>query len=147
MKELLEALDKIKHEFESIERPTLLPETPPRARIPGLPFLSRQVSKVEYSPKSKHENEAQKGVPPLPFNPIVSIPLVRSLSTKLPGVREVEHLDSFGINRSRSSDAEAQLSKLKWELELEDHSISNTMDGIIDWEFDEKFDKEPRKSI
>ncbi|XP_057779010.1 uncharacterized protein LOC130997635 isoform X2 [Salvia miltiorrhiza] len=152
LKQLLDALDKIKHEFESMERPTLLPETPPRARIPGLPFLSRQVSRVEYSPKSKYENEAQRRMPPLPFNPVVPIPLVRSLSTRIPETREreVEHLDSFGINRTRSSDAEAQLSKLKWELELEleDHSISNSMEGIIDdWEFDEKFDKEPRKSI
>lgn len=145
MKQLLDALDKIKHEFETIERPTLLPETPPKVRIPGLPFLSRQVSKLEFSPKSKNENEAQKGMA-LPFNPIKAIPLVRSLSTKVPAMREMEHVDSFGHNR-RSSEAEAQLSKLKWELELEDHSVNNSMEGVIDWEFDEKFDKEPRKSI
>ncbi|KAL1549482.1 paramyosin-like isoform X1 [Salvia divinorum] len=146
LKQELDALDKMKREFETIERPTLIPETPPRARIPGLPFLSRQVSKVEYSLKSENENEAQRGMLPFPFKPIVSIPLVRSLSTRIPKMREVVHVDSFGVHRSSSSDAEAQLSKLKWELELEDHSIGN-MEGVIEWEFDENFDKEPRKSI
>ncbi|XP_042051023.1 paramyosin-like isoform X2 [Salvia splendens] len=144
LKQVLDALAKMKREFESIERPTLLPETPLRARIPGIPFLSRQLSKVEYSLRSENENEAQRGMLPFPFKPIVSIPLVRSLSTRVPKMRQVEHLESFGGHRSTSSDAEALLSKLKWELELEDHS---NMEGVIEWESDENFDKEPRNSI
>lgn len=141
---MLDALAKMKREFESIERPTLLPETPLRARIPGLPFLSRQFSKVEHSLNSENENEVRRGLLPFPFKPVVSIPLVRSLSTRVPKMRVVEHLESFVVHRSTSSDAEAQLSKLKWELELDDPS---NMEGVIEWEFDENFDKEPRKSI
>lgn len=140
----MNALDKIKLEFESIDSPTLAPEeTPPKPRIPRLPFLSRQVSEVSTEPSSP--NEAQRRMP-LPFNPMKAFPLVRSFSTlsaKAPVMREVEHLGPFGINRSNSSDAEAELSKLKWELELEDHNIGNQMEGVIEWEFD----KEPRKSI
>lgn len=146
MRELLKALDKIRHELESIERPTLAQETPPKARIPRLPFLSRQVSKVEGNTGSTHTIVAQRRMS-LQFNPIISLPLVRSLSTKVLVSREVEHPDSYGMNRRTSSDAEEQLSKLKWELELENHSTSNPVEGIIEWEFDEKFDKEPRNSI
>lgn len=42
---------------------------------------------------------------------------------------------------------EAQLSKLKLELEFEDHGLDNSMDGICDWEFDDKTDKESRNSV
>ncbi|KAH6825733.1 hypothetical protein C2S53_018488 [Perilla frutescens var. hirtella] len=154
MKQVLNAVEKMKHEFESMEGPSLslVAEMPPKARSLALPFLSRQVSKVEYSPESTYEYEAaQRGMSmSLAFNPIITLPLVRSRTTKAcaPNIREVEQIESLGINRRKTSDAEALLSKLKWELELENHSIgNNSVEGIIDWEFDEKFDKEPRKSI
>ncbi|KZV35066.1 hypothetical protein F511_04371 [Dorcoceras hygrometricum] len=105
IKELLDALELIKHEFESIERPTLeintpliSVETPSKAKASRIPFLSPR-----QPPQDKPEPLGKK-----------------------------------------SSDAGEQLSKLKMELELEDHGLDNSMDGICDWEFD---DKEPRKSV
>ncbi|KAK6140342.1 hypothetical protein DH2020_025906 [Rehmannia glutinosa] len=113
--ELLDALEKIKSEFESIERPklefeapTMIEDTPTKPRTPRLPFLSPK-EKNELNSESTSENEAQRGMP-LSFSPIITLPL------------------------------------LKLELELESHSRRSSIDGIIDWEFDEKIEKEPPKS-
>lgn len=160
MKELINALEKIKYEFESIERPsleseapTMREETPPKARTPRISFLPARQSPKEklelsnFETTTSESDEAQRGMS-LHFTPIITLPLVRTRTTKLPETtREVEHLESLGITRSKSSDAEAQLSKLKLELELENHNRRDSMEGIIDWEFDEKIEKEPRKSI
>ncbi|KAK6146957.1 hypothetical protein DH2020_017869 [Rehmannia glutinosa] len=142
--ELLDALEKIKSEFESIERPklefeapTMIEDTPTKPRTPRLPFLSPK-EKNELNSESTSENEAQRGMP-LSFSPIITLPLVRNRTTKISD-------ESLGINGIKSSDAEAQLSKLKLELELESHSRRSSIDGIIDWEFDEKIEKEPPKS-
>ncbi|XP_075491495.1 uncharacterized protein LOC142529758 isoform X1 [Primulina tabacum] len=108
IKELLDALELIKQEFESIERPKfeintslISVETPSKVKASRIPFLSPR-----QPPQDKPE------------------PLGR-----------------------KSLDAEEQLSKLKLELELEDHGLDNSMDGICDWEFDDKIEKESRKSV
>ncbi|PIN03879.1 hypothetical protein CDL12_23597 [Handroanthus impetiginosus] len=154
VKELLDELEKIKAEFESIEGPTFNFEAPtmrdqdapPKGKIPRIPFLSpRQQPLKDKDLESTSVNEAQKG-PSLNFRPIISLPLVRSQTTKILSSRQMEHIEPLAINGKKSSDAEAQLSKLKLELELENHSRGNSMDGIIDWEFDEKFE-EPRRSV
>ncbi|KAG8376473.1 hypothetical protein BUALT_Bualt09G0067200 [Buddleja alternifolia] len=159
VKELSDALAMMKEEFESIERPSiefetpiLREETPSKTRTPrNIPFLSPRhpaKEKMESNPESTSGNEAQRGVS-LPFNPIITLPLIRNqTTTEKPDSKRLDHLDSLGINSNKqSSDAEAQLSKLKMELELENHSRGNSIDGITDWEFDEKFDKEPKHSV
>ncbi|KAL0409839.1 UNVERIFIED_CONTAM: hypothetical protein Slati_3573600 [Sesamum latifolium] len=156
VKELLDALENIKAEFESIEKPTLesvAPNmregTPSKGRTSELPPLSprkHQNPTLELDLASTSRNEASRGIS-LGFNPIIALPLVRSRSTKVLGTAQLEPLEVLGLDNKKSSDAEAQLSKLKMELELENHSRGNSMEGIIDWEFDEVIDKEPRKSV
>ncbi|XP_011094788.1 uncharacterized protein LOC105174392 [Sesamum indicum] len=156
VKELLDTLESIKAEFESIEKPTLesvapimREGTPSTARTSELPPLSprkHQNPTLELDLASTSRNEGSRGIS-LGFNPIITLPLVRSMSTKVPGTAQLEPLEVLGLDGKKSSDAEAQLSKLKMELELENHSRGNSMEGIIDWEFDEVIDKEPRKRV
>lgn len=146
----------MKHEFESIERPklesvspTTRDETSSKPKTPRISFLSAK-EKGEVSVESISEIEARRGTS-LSFTPMamITLPLVRSSSTKIKEMSEVERLEAFGISSTGSVDAEAQLSKLKFELELDDHSNDNSIDmeGNIDWEFDDKGDQKPRKSI
>ncbi|KAL2514435.1 hypothetical protein Fot_28406 [Forsythia ovata] len=145
--ELLEALKSIKEEFESIERPVLeietptaREETPPKARTPRIPFLSpRQTpnDKVEFNQESISENEAHRGGTLLGLSPISRLSLTRKQTSEIPEGRHVKNLDSFTINRKKSAaDMEAELSRLKLQLELENHSRGNSMDEIGDWEYD-----------
>ncbi|KAL2481488.1 hypothetical protein Adt_34454 [Abeliophyllum distichum] len=145
--ELLEALKSIKKEFESLERPVLeietltaREETPPKARTPRIPFLSpRQTSndKVEFNQESTSENEAHRGGTLLGLSPISRLSLTRKQTSEIPEGTHGENLDSFTINRKKSAvDMEAELSRLKLQLELENHSRGNSMDEIGDWEYD-----------
>ncbi|KAL3628579.1 hypothetical protein CASFOL_027625 [Castilleja foliolosa] len=137
--ESLDAFEKIKYEFESIKRPSLEHEPPiliedspiiVKPRTPRLPFLTPRQPIVPNKKLDRTisqpalDNEAQKGT----SSGFIALPLVRSLSTKV----------------DKPSDAEVQWSKLKFELELDEgHSRRSSMDGNLDWEFDEK---ETRKS-
>ncbi|KAL8483963.1 hypothetical protein ACS0TY_026597 [Phlomoides rotata] len=156
VKEAIDAVKKMKHVFESTERPRvesdsppIREETPSKPKTPRISFLSAK-EKGEVSIESTTKVEAQRGMS-LSFTPMamITLPLVRSSSTKIKDMSEVEHLEAFGISSTKSQDAEAQLSKLKFELELDDHSNDNStdMEGIIDWEFDDMGDQKPRKSI
>ncbi|KAL3825960.1 hypothetical protein ACJIZ3_021989 [Penstemon smallii] len=158
---LLHALDKIKQEFDSIERPsleietpTMRAETPSQSRTPRIPFLSpRQVvpkEKLELNnlESISRNDDAQRGGVALAFPPRIRLPSIRNRTSDKPESKQGEWLESLTVkNKKYSSDAEAQLSKLKLELELENHSRDNSMDGLSDWEFDEKFEKQPRKSL
>ncbi|KAL0347257.1 UNVERIFIED_CONTAM: hypothetical protein Scaly_1741700 [Sesamum calycinum] len=115
-------------------------------RTPSLSPRKHQNPTLELDLASTSRNDASRGIS-LGFNPIIALPLVRSRSTKVLGTAQLEPLEVLGLDGKKSSDAEAQLSKLKMELELENHSRGNSMEGIIDWEFDEVIEKEPRKSV
>lgn len=138
----------MKVEFESIEKPSSLKiaaanneegTVPSKPRTPKLSFLSpRQPSqkKLEFNIDSTSGNESQRGIP-LGFSPF-SLPLVRTRNKKSLGNENFENLEPIGIELGKmKSDAGAQLSKLKLELELENHIRGNSMEGNIDWEFDE----------
>ncbi|GER28650.1 hypothetical protein STAS_04456 [Striga asiatica] len=133
--ELLDVLESIKLEYESIKRPRLQHEPPPvpdeappqpKLRAPRIPFLSPRPS-----PDEKPEPNTQSGSD---YRPKIALPLVRSRSANMDA-------------NYRPSDAETQFSKLKFELELDEgHSRRSSMD-ILDWEFDEHVEKEPEKSV
>ncbi|CAA0836450.1 Unknown protein [Striga hermonthica] len=146
--ELLDELERVKSEYESIKRPRLQHEPPPvpdevvppqpKLRAPRIPFLSPRPSPDEktelISTQSGSENEAQRRIS-LGFSPNIALPLVRSRSA------------NNDANYNRPLDAETQFSKLKFELELDEgHSRRSSMD-ILDWEFDEHVEKEPKKSV
>lgn len=173
MKGLLDTLEKFKSEFESVDRPPLEFEAPPIIRgkekepassKPKPPRISSFLSQrrrppkelnLESTPVTVTENETQRGGLSLSFSPTIALPLVRSRSAIIPHHNEEdeeEHhqLESLVMISAKKccSDAEAQLSMLKMELELESHhSRSSSMDGIIDWEFDEKFEKDQQERV
>ncbi|CAI9760725.1 unnamed protein product [Fraxinus pennsylvanica] len=145
--ELLEALNSIKDEFESIERPILEIEnptasegTPPKVKTPRIPFLSpRQPpnDKLEFNLESTSENEGHSGGTLMGLSPVSRLSLTRNQTFEIPELTRVENLDSFTIKQKKSAaDMEAELSRLKLQLELEDHSRGNSMDEIGDWEYD-----------
>lgn len=145
--ELLEALKGIKEEFESIERPILeietptsREETPPKAKTPRIPFLSPKQppnDKLDFNQDFTWENEAHSGRTLMGLSPISRLSLTHNQTSEIPELTQVENLDSFTIKRKKSAaDMEAELSRLKLLLELEDHSRGNSMDEIGDWEYD-----------
>ncbi|XP_051130207.1 uncharacterized protein LOC127250824 [Andrographis paniculata] len=153
--ELLDTLEEMKVEFESIEKPSFKIEdpniedhTPPKERAPKIRFLSqkqRSPKKLEANAESTSGYETQRGINPLAFAPF-SLPLSRMQTSALPRNNDhLEHLEPIGVEIGKmKSNAEALLSKLKLELELENHIRGNSMEGIIDWEFDEMI---PRNSL
>ncbi|KAL7095707.1 hypothetical protein ACP275_10G041100 [Erythranthe tilingii] len=155
VKELLDEIEKFKSDYESIEKPGLESEASqftrdetPKARTPRISFLSQRQKNEQLNIESS-ENGSQRGGGGISLSfttPIITLPLIRNRSMKMAATnnteteQHVENMEALVMvnNGKKSSDAEAQLSMLKLELELENHSRRSSMDGIIDWEFDEK---------
>lgn len=120
VKNLVDALEKIKGAFESIERPKLEMETPTMGE------------------GSRTGNEGKRS---LGLSSRISLPSIRTRNSNIS--KQVDRLESASMSSKNWRDAEAQLAKVRFELELENHhSRDSSMEGLSDWEFDEKF--EPR---
>ncbi|KAF8397568.1 hypothetical protein HHK36_016488 [Tetracentron sinense] len=110
VKELFGALEKIREEFESIERPTLELETPPQ--------------------RSETPNKERPQKSPSPPPPPPSPPTSESLNYK-----KDERPDLLAVNAERALDPVAELSKLESEFGKVNREYST--EEIGGWEFDE----------
>uniref|UniRef100_A0A5B6ZL88 Uncharacterized protein n=2 Tax=Davidia involucrata TaxID=16924 RepID=A0A5B6ZL88_DAVIN len=153
--ELFNALEQIKDEFESIERPTLKIETPTRRaetpskernqRSPSPTFKQAPNDKVESieGPTLETDTPTQRAGMPYEESPpkYSSSPTLKQTTETLKG-KEDELSESPTVKGGKTLDAEAELLKLESEFEKDrDYSTEE----IGDWEFDE-LEKELKSS-
>ncbi|XP_057981798.1 uncharacterized protein LOC131167054 [Malania oleifera] len=113
IKELFDDIEKLRAEFEAIERPTLEMETPtPKGETPSpkgeTPFIDK--------PKESPSNSSMQ-------------------ATKMPKPEKVEHTESPPVKAEQVLDPEAEIAKL--ESEFGKVSRDYSAEEIGGWEFDE----------
>ncbi|KAL3536347.1 hypothetical protein ACH5RR_004808 [Cinchona calisaya] len=121
--DLFGALEKIKDEFESIERPALEVE---------MPTIKEETTSKEVT----LEKGTPRGEIPARDNPSRSHCSTPKQAIEKPEHETDEFFESSSTNGKKFVDPKMQLSKLKLELELEDNSRDNTPEELGEWIFD-----------
>lgn len=133
VKELFDAIDKMRVEFESIERPTLEIEFPEEKVIPSDKKLQKSLSGAERSEEkvASPRDKAEKSSVPISQTTSPRPTATKSPKSK-PGATE------------QLADTETELAKL--EQEFGESSRDYTSEEIGGWEFDE-LEQELRSSL
>ncbi|CAI9098142.1 OLC1v1034733C5 [Oldenlandia corymbosa var. corymbosa] len=135
VKDLLDALNKIKDEFESIDRPRLEVESP-RTKADNPPKVSPKIDNIIIY-DSKLELTCERGTPkaetpvslsrspyPIPDQPSQTIDY------------EADEFPHSSNRNKKSNDSKLQLSNLKMDYLLEDSSRDHSPDEPHEWVFD-----------